>query len=77
MNNTGRVIIAALAGAATGLIAGILIAPASGEETRKNIEKEAKKFKKSLDEKLDEIKEAGIEKLEKLKKSTEEVVDKK
>ncbi len=37
MSNSGKVLLGVLAGAAAGIITGILIAPASGKETRENI----------------------------------------
>ena len=37
MSNNGKVLLGVLAGAAAGVITGILVAPASGKETRENI----------------------------------------
>ncbi len=37
MSNSGKVLLGVLAGAAAGIITGVLIAPASGRETRDNI----------------------------------------
>lgn len=37
MTNSGKVLLGVLAGAAAGVITGVLIAPASGKETRDNI----------------------------------------
>lgn len=37
MSNSGKVLLGVLAGAAAGIITGILIAPASGKETRESI----------------------------------------
>jgi len=37
MSNSGKVLLGVLAGAAAGVITGILVAPASGKETRENI----------------------------------------
>ncbi len=37
MSNSGKVLLGVLAGAAAGIITGVLIAPASGKETRDNI----------------------------------------
>ena len=41
MNDTGKVLFAALVGAAAGAVAGVLLAPASGKETRKKISDKA------------------------------------
>ncbi|MDA3819698.1 MAG: YtxH domain-containing protein [Candidatus Delongbacteria bacterium] len=37
MSNSGKILLGVLAGAAAGVITGILVAPASGKETRENI----------------------------------------
>ncbi len=37
MSNSGKVLLGVLAGAAAGVITGILVAPTSGKETRENI----------------------------------------
>jgi gas vesicle protein len=50
MNNNAKVFLAAVAGAALGVIAGILIAPASGKETLDDISKKANDLKGDLDD---------------------------
>jgi gas vesicle protein len=49
MSKSSNTIIALVAGAAIGAAAGILLAPDSGEETRKKIKKQADKAQKELD----------------------------
>src|SRR5687768_12159307 len=44
MSNNGKILWAVLAGAAVGAVAGILFAPAKGEDTRKRIGDQAKKL---------------------------------
>ncbi len=53
-NNTGTTILALLTGAAIGAGVGLLYAPDKGENTRKKLNKEAKKAKKRLDEQVKE-----------------------
>lgn len=52
MSNDQKVILAFLAGAATGAIAGILLAPNSGEETRKKIADKASELKDDLNSQI-------------------------
>ena len=52
MNNTQKVLIAAVAGAIVGVLAGILIAPDKGSETRKKIADQSRKV-------TDQVKEAA------------------
>ena len=53
-NNTGTTILALLTGAAIGAGVGLLYSPDKGENTRKKLNKEAKKAKKRLDEQVKE-----------------------
>lgn len=66
-NNTSNILIATAIGIVAGSITGILLAPASGKETRKKIKKRAKKLKKRFSSGLDDLKENGKEVLEKVK----------
>lgn len=50
MSNNGKVLIAALAGAALGAIAGLLVAPNSGKETLEDISKKADELKGDLED---------------------------
>jgi gas vesicle protein len=53
-NNTGQTLLALLTGAAIGAGIGILYAPDKGANTRKKIQKEAKKAQKELNKKFQE-----------------------
>jgi gas vesicle protein len=50
MNDNAKVLLAAIAGAAVGIVAGILIAPASGKETLEDLNKKADALKKDMEE---------------------------
>jgi len=50
MNNNGKILIAVLAGAALGAIAGLLVAPGSGKETLDDISKKADELKGELED---------------------------
>jgi gas vesicle protein len=59
-DNSGKIMLAMLAGASAGVIAGLLMAPDTGEQTRTGIKKWASKLSKDLEKNLqtglDEIK---------------------
>jgi gas vesicle protein len=59
-DNSGKVMLALLAGASAGVIAGLLMAPDTGEVTRTSVKKWASKMSKDLEKNLqtglDEIK---------------------
>ncbi len=59
-DNSGKVILALLAGASAGVIAGLMMAPDTGEATRTSVKKWANKMSKDLEKNLqtglDEIK---------------------
>ena len=59
-DNSGKIILALLAGASAGVIAGLLMAPDSGTATRDSLKKSASKLGKDLEKKLQE----GMSKLE-------------
>ena len=65
-DNSGKVLLAMLAGASAGVIAGLLMAPDTGEVTRGSIKKWAGKMSKDLEKNLqdglDEIKKMSSEK---------------
>ncbi len=65
-DNSGKVLLAMLAGASAGVIAGLLMAPDTGEVTRSSIKKWAGKMSKDLEKNLqdglDEIKKMSSEK---------------
>lgn len=55
MNKTTSVLIAFAAGAVTGLVAGILLAPDKGSETRRKMADAGKKFTSGITEKFSEV----------------------
>ncbi|HEY0678489.1 MAG TPA: YtxH domain-containing protein [Chitinophagaceae bacterium] len=55
MNKTTSVIVALAAGAAAGFIAGLLLAPEKGEDTRKKITDAGKKFTSKVTDKVSEV----------------------
>ncbi|MBK0401772.1 YtxH domain-containing protein [Adhaeribacter sp. BT258] len=59
-DNSGKIILALLAGASAGVIAGLLMAPDSGTATRDSLKKSASKLGKDLEKKLQE----GMAKME-------------
>jgi gas vesicle protein len=59
-DNSGKIMLALLAGASAGVIAGLLMAPDSGTATRDGLKKSASKLGKDLEKKLQE----GMSKLE-------------
>lgn len=66
MNNTGKILTALAAGAALGLVAGILFAPDKGSETRKKWKAKGKKMKDDIREKMEEMAKAAKEKAEEM-----------
>jgi len=85
--NTGKWAAGAIVAGAAGFVAGILTAPKSGKETRKDIKSAATKAKteaektlkalhSDLNEKINEVKNKGEELTGKAKKEFDEIVDK-
>lgn len=60
-----------LLGITAGIAAGFLLAPATGEESRKKVKQVIEECKQSLPDDVDYAKKAGLESLEKLKLSVE------
>ena len=54
MNNNGKILLALLGGIAIGAVAGILMAPGKGSETRKKVDDAARKFGEKAKEKVKE-----------------------
>ncbi|WP_299702830.1 YtxH domain-containing protein [uncultured Pontibacter sp.] len=69
-DNSGKVMLALLAGASAGVIAGLLMAPDTGEQTRTGIKKWANKLSKDLEKNLqtglDEIKNMSNDAMNKM-----------
>lgn len=64
-----------LAGVVGGIIAGVLYAPKSGEETRADLVEKAKKIKENIPEKIDTAKKKSINSIEHTKASIENIID--
>ncbi len=62
MTNSGKVLLGVLAGAAAGVITGILVAPASGKETRENISSKTDELLTNLKEFMSREKKEESEK---------------
>jgi len=75
MDNTGKVLFAALVGAAAGAVAGVLLAPNSGEETRRKLREEGERIKDDVTKKVGSLAEEGREKIEEIKKKAAETVN--
>jgi gas vesicle protein len=55
MSSDSKLLLGLILGAATGAVAGLLLAPASGKETRENISDKASELKSDLDRKFNEL----------------------
>ncbi|WP_299987104.1 YtxH domain-containing protein [uncultured Pontibacter sp.] len=75
-DNSGKIMLALLAGASAGVIAGLLMAPDTGEHTRTGIKKWANKLSKDLEKNLqtglDEIKNMSNEAMSKMGNANKE-----
>ena len=65
--SSGKVVLGMLAGLAAGALAGVLLAPAKGSDTRKKISKKGKKYEENLKEKFSEKLDNASKKFEKIK----------
>lgn len=72
MNSTGKILTALVAGAALGVVAGILFAPDKGSETRKKLKQKGKKFKADMKEKFRQGKEKFEDMAQSVKEKAEE-----
>lgn len=70
MKSSQKVLVAGLVGAATGAVAGLLLAPAEGKKTRKKIAKSVDEMKTEVESFVDKSKEK-IEEFSKNGKQTE------
>lgn len=75
MNDTTRIIAAFAAGALVGAIAGVLLAPDKGSETRRKLTEQGKKMADSLKDKLRSGKEKFNELKEGLRQNAEEEIE--
>jgi gas vesicle protein len=62
-----------LIGAAAGAIAGILLAPDKGSETRRKFSQKAKELKDSLPDQIEALKNAIDQKMNEIKSSVKDV----
>ncbi len=65
-DNSGKVLLALLAGASAGVIAGLLMAPDTGEATRGSVRKWAGKVSKDLEKNL----QAGLDEIKNMSSTT-------
>ncbi len=75
--SSGKVVLALLAGAATGVLAGVLFAPAKGSKTRKRILRKGEDLADELKDKFDDLLEVVAEKMEKVKEDVSDYAEKK
>lgn len=68
MDNTGKVISALLIGAAAGALTGLLLAPESGDKTRRKLNKSAKDL-------IDDLEDAWEDSAEKIKSLADTAVE--
>lgn len=73
MKTTSKVLLSLLAGAAAGSVLGLLIAPETGEETRKKLAKSAKKLNNNLKVAITDLSEKGQAALKDLSETIEEL----
>ncbi len=67
MNNTGKIVLGALAGVATGAILGVLFAPDKGSKTRRKLYKEGTNVMDDAKDKYEELLESLTDKFEEAK----------
>lgn len=75
--SSGKVVLALLAGAAAGALAGILFAPAKGSKTRKRILRKGEDLVGDLKDKFDDLLKVATEKVEKVKEDVSNLAEKK
>ncbi|MFY9152551.1 MAG: YtxH domain-containing protein [Prolixibacteraceae bacterium] len=75
--STGKVLLALLAGASAGALAGILLAPHKGSVTRKKISRTTGNYADGVKEKVNELLDEITEKFEKVKEDVSEFADQK
>jgi gas vesicle protein len=75
--SSGKVLLALLAGAATGALAGVLFAPHKGSVTRKKISRTTGNYADGLKEKFGELVDSVTEKFEKVKEDVSEFAEQK
>lgn len=76
MNSTGKVLFGVLAGAAAGVLLGVLFAPEKGSTTRRKITETSNDYTDELKEKFDEFLGTLNEKFEAVKTNAREMAEK-
>ena len=74
--STGKVFLGVLAGAAAGALAGILLAPAKGSETRRKILQKGEYYKDAVKEEFNQLIDVITGKFEKVKTEVSDYADK-
>ena len=74
MKNYSKIGLLLLTGIAVGAVAGLLLAPAKGTETRRQLAKKAKKLKKDLKRTADEYKDKASDLKDKVSDIKDKVV---
>ena len=75
--NSGKLVLGLLAGITAGALAGILLAPAKGSNTRKKIMKKGENYSDGLKKKLNDLIEKTTQKFEKVKEEVTDFTEKK
>ncbi len=75
--STGKVLLGVLAGAATGALLGVLLAPHKGSVTRKKIARTTGSYADGLKAKFGEMVDSVTEKLDKVKEDVSEFAEQK
>lgn len=75
--NSGKILLGVLIGAAAGVLAGILIAPEKGSETREKLAEMGEEYLETVKDKFDEMLENFATKFEQVKKEVNNLVEKK
>jgi len=73
---TSKLIAIVLLSAAAGAVAGLLMAPESGAETRKKIKKRAQQFGDMVKDKMDEFSDTISQKYASVRKEAEDILEK-
>jgi gas vesicle protein len=75
--NSGKVVLGLLAGVAAGALAGILLAPEKGSETRKSLLKKGEDYKGKVKDKFNNLYETANQKFDKVKEDVSNFAEKK